>query len=194
MVIFKKAETEEELSEAYKLRFEVYCRERNFLPYKEYPFQYEIDEFDPYSIHFIAMIDSQPIGTSRLILNNPGGFPIEKHYNLDISEIGMNKEMATEISRLAVIKKRVRILGYGKAKITWGLFKVMYQEAQNHGIKHLYAAMEISLWRLLSKCHIRFSQIGLSKEYYGGLCAPFVADMKDIENNLFLNNEPLAKV
>lgn len=188
MVIFKKVETEKELSDVYKLRFEVYCKEKNYLSYKQYPNQFETDEYDPYSVNFIATIGSQPVGTARLVLNNPIGFPIERHYNFDISQMGAKREMTTEISRLVVMKKAVLISGYRKTKITWGLFSAMYQEARNRSIKHLCAAMETSLWRLLSKCHIRFSKIGSPKEYYGGLCAPFVADMNDIENNLFLNN------
>jgi N-acyl-L-homoserine lactone synthetase len=189
-VVVKKVETEDELSEVYKLRFKVYCRERGFESEEDYPNKREMDEYDPYSIHFIAIIDSETVGTVRLILNNPIGFPFEKNCKISISRRGVKRGKTVEISRLAVSKK---VLGYNRTKIVFGLFREIYHESKNLGISFFCAAMERSLYRLLSRCSIRFLQIGLPVEYHG-LRAPFFAELKDLEANVFLQNPNLFKL
>ena len=86
MLTFKKVETEEELLEVYKLRFKVYCQERGFEPETSYPDKRMQDEYDSYSMHFIAKTDNEPVGTSRVILDNPFGFPIEKFCSVNNRE------------------------------------------------------------------------------------------------------------
>lgn len=189
-MMVKKVETEDELSEVYKLRFKIYCQERGFESEEDHPNGYEADEYDPYSIHFIACIDSETVGTVRLILNNPIGFPVEKHCKISISQRGVKREKTVEISRLAVSKK---VLGYNRARIVFGLFREIYQESKNLGISFFCSAMERSLYRLLSRCSIRFLQVGLPVEYHG-LRAPFLAELKDLEANIFLQNPDLFKL
>lgn len=189
-MMVKKVETEDELSEVYKLRFKVYCQERGFESEEDHPNGYEADEYDPYSVHFIAGIDSETVGTVRLILNNPIGFPVEKHCKISISRKGVKREKTVEISRLAVSKK---VLGYNRTKIVLGLFREVYQESKNLGISFFCAAMERSLYRLLSRCSIRFLQVGLPVEYHG-LRAPFLVELKDLEANVFLQNPDLFKL
>jgi N-acyl-L-homoserine lactone synthetase len=185
LIIFKKVETEQEKNDIYRLRYEVYCREKNYLPHMQYPGQSEMDEYDPHSVHFIAKTGAQSVGTARLVLHNPIGFPMEQHYNFSITSKGMNIEHTAEISRLVVMKQSTMSSEYRKSKITWGLFRVMHQEVKLLGIQHLCAAMGMGLWRLLNRCNIPFSQIGLPKEYYGGVCAPFATNMKDISPDIF---------
>lgn len=54
-----KIASEEELKSAFKIREEVFVIEQEVDPAEEY------DEFEETSIHFLAMLDGQPVGTAR---------------------------------------------------------------------------------------------------------------------------------
>lgn len=187
MLTFKKVDNEEELSEVYKLRYNVYCREKKFEPESAYPSRLEMDEYDAYSIHFIAKINNEVVGTARLILNNSIGFPIEKSCKLDISIQGIKKRQTAEISRLAVSKEIIKSSGYNRHGIVLGLFREMYHESKNLGLKYFYAAMGRGLQKLLIKCGIIFLQVGSIVDYHGPR-APFITWMRNIEEGMFLKN------
>ncbi len=105
---FLKAETPELLRETYRLRYQVYCQELNFLNPENYPEGMEKDEYDPHSIHFAALDqEDEIVGTIRLIKGADIPFPIEVHCRLDIkiNGNGLLRKNLAEISRLAVSKK-----------------------------------------------------------------------------------------
>ncbi len=92
-----------ELKKVYKLRYKVYCEEWGFENPEKYPDRQETDEFDKNSVHFAAIDDSGKIvGTVRLILFSPDGFPLEKHCDLNGSDEGIRGEDTAEISRLVI--------------------------------------------------------------------------------------------
>lgn len=59
MIRVKKVETDQELKEAFKVREVVFIEEQECPPDEEF------DGFDDESIHFIAYISGEPVGTSR---------------------------------------------------------------------------------------------------------------------------------
>ncbi len=59
MIRVKKIETDQELQEAFKIREVVFVKEQACPPEEEF------DGFDDESIHFIAYISGEPVGTSR---------------------------------------------------------------------------------------------------------------------------------
>ena len=63
------------LEQSYRLRYQVYCVERQFLDAADYPDQRETDEFDDDSVH-LGAVDAvgELAGTARLIKANPQGF------------------------------------------------------------------------------------------------------------------------
>jgi len=194
LLICKKVETVDELIEVSKLRFEVYCKEKNFISEDHYPNHYEIDEYDDYSIHFIARTEFETVGTVRLILNNPLGFPIENHYNFDISDMCLNEERVAEISRFAVSKRALKIYGLKRSSIALELIQCLYQEVKNNHIMHVCAAMEKSLERLLNRWGINLYQIGYPLQYYNGLCSIYLAKVSEIEAGMLLNESSLFDV
>lgn len=192
LLTVKKVETKEELTEVYKLRFNIYCKERGFESEEYYPDKLETDEYDPYSVHFIAMLDSEPVGTSRLILHNPIGFPIERYYKINFSQIPVEKDKTAEISRLAISKETFRLLRNHTTRIFYALFSEMYFESKRMGITFFFAAMTRGLYRLLSKCSIKFLQIGTPIEYHG-IRAPFFTELQYLEANIFSGNPELSR-
>jgi len=92
-----------ELKEVYKLRYKVYCEEWGFENPEKYPDRQETDEFDKNAVHFAAIDDSgKTVGTIRLILFSPDGFPLEKHCDIDSSGEDGRGEDTAEISRLII--------------------------------------------------------------------------------------------
>src|SRR5271157_3378828 len=101
-MLVKKATSQEELNHVFKLRYRVYCLERGYENANDYPEGTEKDEYDPYSVHFIAYVKSSPVGTIRLILDNPLGFPVGRYCNADLKAMSPDTGSIAEISRLAV--------------------------------------------------------------------------------------------
>lgn len=186
MVSYAKPANERDRNDIYRLRYKVYCAERRFESTLDHPSGLEQDALDPYSIHFIARIGSLPLGTVRLITRNPYGFPVENHCGIRISPHGT----AVEISRLAVSKETCRQAAIPQKDVVLGLFRELYRESSRLEVECCYAAMTQSLHRLLSRCHIRFNQIGEPVEYHGSR-APFMAKISDIVSAMSVSNQPL---
>lgn len=103
---FYTTPSQKELDEIYRLRYSVYCEEYGYLDKKNYPGKKESDEYDRHSVHFVLRSKSGEIAaTVRMILFSPDGFPIEKHFRLDIHVPQEKRMNIAEISRLIVAKK-----------------------------------------------------------------------------------------
>ncbi len=66
MIRVKKIENQEELEAAFDIRKEV------FIKGQDCPEEEEFDEFDDESVHFIAFVKEQPVGTSRFRKTDKG--------------------------------------------------------------------------------------------------------------------------
>jgi N-acyl amino acid synthase of PEP-CTERM/exosortase system len=190
------------LESAYRLRFDVYCVERAYLPPQDYPSGREIDEFDAHSLHFSAFNRAgDTVGTIRLVQPNSTGFPLLQHCQLHDEVI---PDEIVEISRLAVSKRYRRRAEddiYGitpeqimvpdprpeerrrRPEIVLGLYKIIYQESKRRGITHWLAAMERSLVRLLWRYGFSFEAIGPEVDYYGPV-TPYITKIAEIERDV----------
>lgn len=99
----------EGIEECFRLRYEVFCAERGFLPCEDYPDRLERDAYDAHALHFLAShLDGEPAGTARLVLNGPLGLPMVPHCKVQQSFEFLAdpqhplKHRYAEISRLAV--------------------------------------------------------------------------------------------
>ncbi len=104
--IVHKVSDDNRLRTVYRLRYKVYCEEWGFERPEEYPDGLETDIFDKQSVHFLAENDTgRLVGTIRLILSSPEGFPLEKYCELNINKNELPRESLAEISRLAISKE-----------------------------------------------------------------------------------------
>lgn len=188
-LIFKKIDTPDLLAQAYKLRFQVYCRECNFIDEAEHPGGYETDEYDRYSLHFGALdMQERLVGAVRLILPSCETFPIEEccpRLNIDWNTI--NRKECAEISRLTIsklfrkeIKARPSEFIFQVSSIGLGLCLEMHNECRALGINYCLALMEKPLWMLLRIHGFVFRQIGSEVDYYGKV-VPYLIDIRDLE-------------
>ena len=101
------------LQEIYKLRYEVYCLECNFLEANDYQSGQESDEYDDCSTHFAAFtLDQNIVGTVRLVQpKDEQVYPWETHCHPFEEFVMPPRENAAEISRLVVRKTHRRRRG-----------------------------------------------------------------------------------
>lgn len=98
-----RAEGETELQKVFRLRYKVYCREWGFEKPENNPGGLETDEYDKNEVHFYAKnTKGKGVGTVRLILESPEGFPIDKHCTINAEEHRISRSSLAEISRLAI--------------------------------------------------------------------------------------------
>ena len=183
VMVIKKIDSVEELQDVYRLRYKVYCLERQYEKSEDHPSGLEMDEFDPYSVHFICYEESVPVGTVRLILPNPVGFPIESHCNISVREKCGVAGKAAEISRLAVSCELSRRFSIPKSHVTFGLIKELSHTAKQMRIDFLFAAMGNGLNRLLDSYGISFSKAGGPVDYHG-MRTPYFAYFGELEEKL----------
>lgn len=129
---------EDELKEVYKLRYKVYCEEWGFENPDKYPDRLETDEYDKHAVHFAALDETgRTVGSVRLILFSPDGFPLEKNCGMeDSGERGRGDDTA-EISRLVITKnyrKRIEdkyIYGPDEERRVVGVYDRSYNNSFN---------------------------------------------------------------
>ena len=183
------------LAASYRLRFNVYCLERQFLEASRYPSEMETDEFDEHSIHLGAVdADDELIGTARLILRGPLGLPIFRHCTIapEFADVAALPS-AAEISRLSVSRdadrddarpnrrgqrRRGRVR---PGAVRMAITKVLYQASKSLGVTHWLVAIEPSLYRMLVRSGLPFVQIGPATNYLG-IVAPYLMALADLDD------------
>ncbi len=193
-----------------QLRYAVYCLECKYLDAARYPNERETDEYDPYSVHFVATNErTEMVATLRLVRDSRLGFPLEQHAGtLSADYQRLPRDKTAEISRLILAKSYRRRANDGlygqelgdpekdaqaQAEATYrrsqyplilfGLFKEMYVESVNMGLEYWVAAMESGLQRMLSKFGLGLHQVGDPMSYYGEVI-PYYASIRQLEQFL----------
>lgn len=201
------------MGQAYQLRFQTYCMECGYLPPGDYPDQQEKDSYDVHSEHFCAYnLKKDLIGYVRLVRPDAHDhFPFQNHrLGLYDSFEAPPAEETGEISRLIVSQQYRRRRGDSMAgvapeeinllpseerrlhspQILLTLYRQVYAFSLQEGVRYWYAAMEPALARSLSCMNFGFRQIGPPADYYG-MVAPYLADLRELEERLDARNPEL---
>lgn len=192
--------------QAFKLRYDVYCLERNYLPAEHYPDGHERDEFDDKSAHFSEFDDlGNIVGYVRLVKAAQfSDFPFVRHSSAIFPHVTIPEAgQSAEISRLIVHpelrrrRKEADIDGGDLIQDTGGerargieshdvlsrMYRQMYVYSLQSGIRYWYAAMELVLARSLRQMCFPFKQVGEKLDYYGPV-APYLLDLRELEARL----------
>jgi N-acyl amino acid synthase of PEP-CTERM/exosortase system len=194
------------LEKSYRLRYQVYCVERRFLPAEDYPDQLEVDGFDSRAVHVgVIDADGELAGTARVVKGTLACLPMFRHCTLFPAHATLDDSANTlvEVSRLAISRRYTRrrddvVLGV-KAPVAeaGSMFRVCdrrdsrddlfgtllkggYQAAKRMGATHLLAATEKSLQRWLAQYGFPFKLAGPDSEYYGRV-APYVMSLAALD-------------
>jgi N-acyl amino acid synthase of PEP-CTERM/exosortase system len=197
---FKKIDSPELLKEVFKLRFQVYARERAFINAENYPEGVERDAYDDHAVHFGAFDEEgQIIGAVRLILPSSEKFLIEERCGvLPFEDSLPSRSLHAEISRLTISKAFRRSLQPQDASeekpgsyirkvssLALGLCHLMYEECRERGIAHCLALMEKPLALLLKLNGFDFKPIGPPVDFYGPV-TPYILHVHNLTDQDFM--------
>lgn len=196
---------------AYRLRYEVYCKDCHFLTEEDCPDQLERDEYDMGSLHALAFnLSSELVGYSRLVMADDGRqFPWQAHCEALLPGVTLPpSDLSAEVSRLMVRRDYRRRRGDVVQGVTVGLpdpapddfmeryrrrpqillslYRQMYQYSLHNDIRYWYAAMERGLAGVLDHMGFPFRRIGPEADYFGPV-APYLADLRELEEALKQN-------
>jgi N-acyl amino acid synthase of PEP-CTERM/exosortase system len=164
------------LDAIHRLRYQVYCLERQFLDLGAHPEGRERDEYDRHSVHFAATDETgEVVATVRLVLHSPLGFPLERRAaELAPAFHTLPPARTAEISRL-ILASEHRGTTVGDPRLLFSLLKELYEEGRRRGLHGLLASMEGRLARLLRRLGLPFAPIGPEMEYFGPVCPYWAA-------------------
>lgn len=196
---FGAGETHKIPREIFKLRYDVYCVEREFLSPDDAVDGLERDDFDDCSTHIGAYtMEEALVGTVRLV-RPPWrrGFPFVPHCSPFADIILPPHEECGEISRLVVKRTHRRrradsVLGipgfqgngttvHGpllqaeserrdrSPMLLLGMYRELFRVSRSHGVRFWFAAMERALARSLAKLGFPVAPIGPVADYYGAV-------------------------
>lgn len=168
-LLVRIADTPNLISEAFRLRHQVYCLERG---YEQSLNEMEKDEYDCQSHHVVLCkrASGEVIGTARLIL------PIasRRHTSFPMQQVcapntfrGLPFRGMAEVSRFAISKERRDLSIAATSLSRLALVQGLVQLSQDIGVTHWCAMMERSLLRLLRASAIHFTPLGEPVEYHG---------------------------
>jgi N-acyl-L-homoserine lactone synthetase len=179
----------EEKSLAYRLRFNVMCRDLGWLPSQDYPFGEEQDEYDAeQSMAFLALdCIGNCVGTSRLIMPGKIPLPIENHFDLlrkELLEAIYGKmDRCVEVSRFAVPDHPF----LKNHEITLKLCRAMIMTSIKMGVSHMLMSIDHRFFRLLKMLGFTLSEIGEPKFYMGSRTIPGILPLINILPDLRKN-------
>lgn len=188
-----RANTPEQLKEAMRLRYQVYCVENPFENPSDNPDGLESDIYDAGSLHSLLLRHgtADVVGTVRLILplSRCGlegiGLPIRdvcQHELVSTNNSTLPWQTTAEISRFAVSSKLRRRAGDQRTvgglaepdgtrrrvpDSSLGLMQAIVAMAAECGVTHVCAVMERSLLRMLARLGIHFVPLGAEVIYHG---------------------------
>lgn len=192
------------LTAAFKLRYQVYCVERQYLPAKDFPTGLEQDEHDDQSAHFGVFDEvGDLVGYVRLVHARDGEYPFKHHCENLYNDAYLPPAVdAVEISRLMVrqdfrrfdtsslrastaqeMRDFLDARPTTSTQILLHLYRRMLTYSVDQGVGHWYAAMERSLARSLKSMGVGFKQVGPQTDYFGPV-APYLADLGELESTL----------
>jgi N-acyl amino acid synthase of PEP-CTERM/exosortase system len=185
----------------YRLRYQVYCLERHFLPAANFPQGLEMDDFDRHAVHVGAMDGWETLaGTARVVKVTAAGpgLPLFQHCRIfaDETELLDPDNTVVEISRLSMSRAYRRRQRNGlpergdvRREVFLALLKAIYQATKRLGATHWVAATETSLQRLVAQYGFPFRAIGPECDY-GGPVSPYLMNLAEFDQVILSRRVP----
>ena len=169
---------------AQALRFSVYCEEKAWIDSKRCENGLEMDEYDPLAVHFLALQDGEPVGTSRLLLGTRQHLPAMEFIDLDA--LGLDPDFVVEVSRLAA-----RRTGRSSdLRLFLGLTRLMWQWSMDRSMVAWLAIADVPLFRLLQRLKMPILSVAPHVQYMGSTCVPVAFDLPSTGASLQRSDTP----
>jgi N-acyl amino acid synthase of PEP-CTERM/exosortase system len=189
------------MQEHYRLRYQVYCLERKFLPAANFPLELELDDFDRHSVH-VGAIDGCGVlaGTGRVVKVTAAGpgLPLFQHCKIFAEETELldPDNTVVEISRLSISRgyRRRRPNGGSEGRdvrreVFLALAKALYQASKRLAATHWIVATETSLQRLVAHYGFPFRAIGPECDYAGRV-SPYLMNLAQFDQVILSRRVP----
>lgn len=168
---FSICDDAEQVRLAQQVRYEVFSVEKAWVDPKSCPGGLELDEYDALAVHFLAVEDGVPVGTSRLLLGSKQRLPAAEH--IDLATLGLQPHEAVEVSRLAIR----RLNRSQDLRVFFGLTRLMWFWMMERSIKVWMAVADVSLFRLLDRLGMPAIDTAPQVHHLGSDCIPVVYDV-----------------
>ncbi len=142
---------EKEKEQAYRLRYQIFCRELRWVKSKS---NMEKDKYDKSAIFFgVFDVSNRLLAFLRLILSDQP-YMLEDEFSMLLDDhYQIRKDNTTaEVSRLCVAKeaRKLRLVNnFGVFSVSMMLYKGVYQWCKKNEIRYLYLVVEYKIYRLL---------------------------------------------
>lgn len=164
-------ETDEQLRQAMRLRYEVYCLEKAWIDPATCQGELETDEYDRDAKHFLAFHDDgQLLGTCRLLQGSCQELPAARF--LDLEELGLDTALVVEVSRMATTRSS-RTAGL---LVMLGLTQVMLEWGVPRGIKAWVSVADAPLYAVMKRIGMPIIAEAPQVDYLGSMCVPACVD------------------
>lgn len=180
------------MTESFRLRYRVYCIERQFLAAADYPAGLEIDQYDESSVH-VGAFDArhQLAGTARVVLPSRGTLPTLSHRpSLVAGPLWSSEARWVEVSRLSVSRRYGRTehaqsirpaVDYARGDVLLAVSQAVYLASKRVDATHWLVSIERPLARLLTRNGFPFRQLGPEFDYLGPVAA-YSMDLAEFEH------------
>jgi N-acyl-L-homoserine lactone synthetase len=165
-------ETPDQIQDAQRLRYEVFCLEKGWVDAAAFEDGLETDELDDGAVHFLVLADDDtPLGTSRLLLGASQRLPALGY--LDIRPLGIDASTVVEVSRLAA---RRDSRAHGLA-VFLAMTQVMWEWSMAHDMNAWVSVADVSVFALMKRVGMPILAKGHRTDYLGSTCIPSCVDM-----------------
>jgi N-acyl-L-homoserine lactone synthetase len=151
---FLSAEAMEDLEKVWGLLYQTYCIELGVEP--EDPSGFLRDVYDEYATHFLAIDENnRPVGTMRVVPNNPKGFPMDSDFPLTEYMKVNGISRGVEGGRFVIHKDIKR---EDRSTVAFNLFKCLSDYCTETGVYDIFTT---TMLKIVQKYNMPgFKQIG----------------------------------
>ncbi|MFC1848287.1 GNAT family N-acyltransferase [Chloroflexota bacterium] len=156
---FMSADTKDDLAKVSKLKYQAYCIELGVEPENDSGLLQDV--YDEHSLQLLALDEkSRPVGTMRVVPNNPKGFPMERDFALNEYMNASNISKAVEVTRF-VIPSEIEV--DDRTTISFGLFTCLYAFCVETKTNDMFATTQPKIAKKYN--FAGFKQIGEAFQY-----------------------------
>ncbi|MCC8998271.1 MAG: PEP-CTERM/exosortase system-associated acyltransferase [Candidatus Contendobacter sp.] len=193
------ADTEASRAIHHKIRYQVYCIERNFENPADFPTGEESDRWDAHAAQFIVRQRESGacVAAMRLVLPYAASFPLETLHCLTPGHADhIQRRRLGEISRICVIRSpnphHVNFhldRGFGhvapnrESEVMLGLLRTIMVHGLERGIEHCYLLVTDAFARLLRRIGVVLHSVGTATEHRG-FRAPYLVGLRESATSL----------
>lgn len=171
---YRVCETELERLATYRLRYEVFCAETQWIALHHHPDGLERDGYDQFAVPIIAVSPhGRVVGSCRLIFTEHCRLPIESF--LDFSRFSVRRETCFEASRFAISPG---FRGPHSRAIFRGLFEMGRAVAMRRKASKLCAVADRRFFKMLRRLSLSFVHVGAPAWHLGSESIPVIIDLE----------------